>query len=66
MKSQDNIFVEMQAQQKDTECGSRSNFPVEKVKIVLGDADENIRSAGCQLSVWTVLGMRLEFDLEYP
>lgn len=56
----------MQAQQKDTECGSRSNFPVEKVKIVLGDADENIRSAGCQLSVWTVLGMRLEFDLEYP
>ena len=56
----------MQLQQKDTECGSRSNFPVEKVKIVLGDADENIRSAGCQLSLGTVLWIRLEFDLEYP
>ena len=59
MRSQDNIFVEMQSQQKDTECGSRSDFPVEKVKIVLADADENIRSAGCQLSLGTVDEVRV-------
>lgn len=51
----------MQLQQKDTECGSRSNFPTEQVITVLRDAEENTRSAGYQLSLGTVSYMRLEY-----
>lgn len=50
----------MQLQQKDTECGVRSNFPAGKIVIVLGDAMRIPRYARCQLYVEAVSWIRLE------